>query len=346
MKLFAISPFPTDATSFYRGMGVMDHLETLFNGKLEIIKHRNDQNESNIKLWNELQAVDILFCQRPHSEKFLTIMEYFKKHFRRPIWIDYDDNLFELPKYNRAHKYYEQNLKTRDILLRCMKLADVITVTTVELQRYLAPIHPNVMVIPNAFPNYTVDISDRNPLPRENRIFWRGSGTHIGDVDYFKTEIQTAMSGNKDHKFTFVGSDISELYWFFDDTFFPNNIGNSELLDPLDPYDYLYNIKTVAAKACHVPLVYNLFNLSKSNVAALEAAWGGMAVIAPDWIEWDMPGVLKYKTKEDYLKQLNAVCRNEVDVEKLSNQTWQYICDNLLLTKVNVQRMKLIKSLL
>lgn len=345
MKLFAISPFPTDATSFYRGMGIMDHLESLFNGKLEIIKHKQDFDNSQIRLWLELQGMDILFVQRPHSEKFITIMEYFKKHFRRPIWIDYDDNLFEIPKYNRAHKYYEQHAKTKETLMRAMRLADVITVTTAELKRYLDPIHPNVVVIPNAFPNHTLDISMRKPVPRVDRLFWRGSGTHIGDLDFYKSQLQRVMAENKDHKFTFVGSDIAEAYWFFDDTFYPENGSNGQLLDPLDPYEYLHNITTTGAKAIHVPLVYNLFNLAKSNIAAMEAAWGGMAVIAPDWQEWQLPGVLKYKTKGDYYSLINAVCKNQFDIEKLSNETWQYICDNLLLTKVNVQRMKLIKAL-
>lgn len=345
MKLFAISPYPTDATSFYRGMGIMDHLESLFNGKLEIIKHKADFESSQIRLWLELQGIDILFIQRPHSERFITIMEYYKKHFRRPIWIDYDDNLFELPKYNRAHKYYERTAKTRENIIRCMQLADVITVTTPELKRYLDGMHPNVVVIPNAFPNHTIDISNRKPIARENRVFWRGSGSHIGDLDYYKSQIQRAMSENPDHRFTYVGSDMAELYWFFDDTFYPENTSNGQLLDPLDPYDFLFNIRLTGAKACQVPLVYNLFNLAKSNIAAIEGAWAGMAVIAPDWDEWKMPGVLNYKMKDDYYKLLNAICKNEVDVEKMSNDTWQYICDNLLLTKVNVQRMKLIKAL-
>ena len=341
-QLYVYCPFPQDATSYYRGMGVMADLQRKFNGKLEI-QYRRDGEA--VKLWNTFDFADVLFVQRPASPELVQMMQYFKEQYNRPVWIDFDDNLFELPKYNRAFKVYDQQT-TKDNVIKSIQLADVITVTTEELKRYISPMNPNVIVVPNAFNNATFDLSRRKNIERQNSVLWRGSDTHIGDVDYYHKEIQAVMADYPDHKFLFVGSDINGMYHIFDEAFNRNMMGNAHRLEPLDPNIFLNSIQALGSKFIHVPLVDNLFNRAKSNIAMIEGAWAGMAVIAPDWKEWQLPGVLNYNSPGDYYNLMSACLSGAIDYKAKAAETWQYVSENLTLTKVNMLRYKILKELL
>lgn len=341
-KMFAYCPYPQDSTSYYRGMGVMTDLKKKFNGKLTI-EHRKDGE--GVKLWNTFDDTDVLFVQRPASPDLVQMMDYFKKVYHRPVWIDYDDNLFELPKYNQAYKHYEKQ-EIKDNVMKCIQIADVVTVTTHELKRYLDPLNQNIIVVPNAFNNSTIDISRRANIERKNSAMWRGSGTHIGDVDQFKYEVQQIMIEHADHKFFWIGSETHQLYHVFDESFYPHSKGNAHKLEALDPNLYLLSIEQLGSKVVHVPLADNLFNRAKSNIALIEGSWAGMATIAPDWQEWQLPGTLLYKNNKDYYDLMNSALKGDIDVVKSASETWQYVQENLLLSKVNMLRMKILKELL
>ena len=52
------------------------------------------------------------------------------------VWIDLDDNYWEIPPLNRAHNFFDKDrLK---ILDNCLRLADLITVSTDPLNEYIS----------------------------------------------------------------------------------------------------------------------------------------------------------------------------------------------------------------
>lgn len=337
-KLYVIAPFPEDATSYYRCMGIIDHLEKLMGGTWEIIKHRKEQN---LRSWCDLQSADALFVQRPATAELLKIMQYYLQVYQRPIWIDFDDNLFEVPMYNHTRKFYNSDSESFGVMTAALDIADVITVSTLPLKNYLEgnmlKLIGKIVVVPNAFPDVYIDIKRRKPVERTNSVLWRGGNTHSGDLEFYKDEIIELIAGNIKTTFYFAGIDSHYLDGF---TFYPN----VTLLPGIDPNLYYINLQRFGSKCVMVPLVDNIFNFCKSNVAFIEATWAGMMTVARDFVEWNKPGVKNYEFRMDF-QALTQFCIDAFD-EDAVNQSWQYICDNLLLSKVNKQRAEILKNLL
>lgn len=189
-KLYCIAPFPEDATSYYRSMGVVDHLVTLMGSNWTVEKHRK---EDNLRSWLDLQSADVLFMQRPATAELLKIMQYYKEVYNRPVWIDFDDNLFEVPEYNHSRNFYNPNNESFTVMVTALKTADVITVSTqalkVYIERELPSCQGKVEVVPNAFPDVYIPVKRRKVVDRKPICFWRGGKTHTGDLDYYAESI-------------------------------------------------------------------------------------------------------------------------------------------------------------
>ena len=77
----------------------------------------------------------------------------------------------------------------------------------------------------------------------------------------------------------------------------------------------------------------------------MEATYFGAATVVPDFEEWMVPGATSYSDDATYYEAVSSIIRKEVNTERLVDQSWEYICDNLLLSKVNLKRINLINSL-
>ena len=98
MKLLYLSDNPNSATSFYRGAGVLKYLSIDY----DVL------NPNLIELtWSFMIQYDLVWIERPSSDRMLFICENFKK-IGIPIIVDYDDALFHIPSDNRAFHHYQQ----------------------------------------------------------------------------------------------------------------------------------------------------------------------------------------------------------------------------------------------
>jgi hypothetical protein len=165
---------------------------------------------------------------------------------------------------------------------------------------------------------------------------WRGGNTHTGDLDYFQTEINLLIREYSDHDFSFVGIDKHNVYKFLGKK-------NVTVLKGIDPNYYYLRLQNIGAKVLMVPLAPNQFNLAKSNVAFIEGTWAGMAVVAPNTLEWGKPGVSNYFERGTFYRTVEKCI--ESDQTKNVELAWQYICDNLLLSNVNNMRVEILKNL-
>ncbi len=95
-----------------------------------------------------------------------------------------------------------------------------------------------------------------------------------------------------------------------------------------------------------VPLVDNDFNRAKSNIAWLEGCFAGAAVIAPDFPEFQRPGVLNYSSPEQFGDVLGNAMIGNYDLKKLSEDGWAHIRKYELLTHRNQIRVNALKDLL
>lgn len=343
-RILACVPLDFDATSWYRSYGVFSNLRKNYIPDLGVQGFAGGGKRS----WAQLLGFDILFMQRPAYPEWLKVAEYMKKELNKKIWVDHDDNLFELPPYNRVRDTYTPVVKKA--MLDMMKIADIVTVSTPALQKYFIDNFAiESQVIPNAFnedvftmateynwlyPQGTPQIPSHRTV---ERILWRGSETHQADLMEHMEPLVNAMENRPNTFWEFMGFDP-----YFVTMRFPAE--KFKYYPPEDIMIYTKNLKQIRPQIVHVPLLEDGLNESKSNIAWMEATAAGAVTIAPNWPEWQKPGVINYNSIEHY----GELLMQPIDMER-NKERWQasrdYIMENLTLTKVNKQRFEIIKQL-
>ena len=323
MNILFFSPSETDACSFYRGVGPLSQLSR--RGHITL----NKTKEVN---WASIAGNDLCFMQRPYAKGHLEIAEIVRRQM--PLWIDYDDDLFNLPFSNPAYEHFTKNVES---LTKIINLASIITVTTSALadsiREHLAKDIP-IQVLPNAYNDYWFPIEPSSP--REKVVYWRGGETHAEDLLSIYGPLVEVASDCPDWTFIFQGM----CPWMFKDTF-PLKWLSSE-----DIMKFLPSIQHSIKPAIQiVPLADNKFNRSKSNIAWIEGTSAGAAVLAPDWPEWQHPGITNYTDADDFQSQLIRLITSEGARLHNASQSLNKVKDSLLLSQTNNQRQLIIDDL-
>ncbi len=314
-----------EASAFYRSTGIIHDLEHKGNYRINVIQW----NEIGID-WSVISNYDVIFMQRAWTQAALDVCRFAQKHKKR-IWIDWDDNLFQVNPENWKAYYTYTNPEIQKIMKQIIGLADVVTVTTDNLKAVLSSLNKNIKVIPNAFNDSMLCRSE--PCKRTNNIVWRGGEGHIRDLWINASPLNKALKNFPDWRFMFLGFPP----WFLDDH---SNMGYLAMADITIYYQALYDM---APSCLHVPLADNPFYRCRSNVAYLEASYAGAVAIVPGW--WDVQGALHYTDADGYYEALKSVLSGEVDVAVQNRIAWEYIMDELALSKVNMKRVEIIESL-
>jgi hypothetical protein len=330
--LFVVCPSPTDGTSLYRGMGPLSHLKRTAKTFEESIQLISADNAN----WAILSGVDGVFMQRPFTDSHIRLAKMCQTN-GKPLWIDYDDNLFKVPKDNPTHANYSQEKNMKNVAT-LLAMADYVSVSTEQLKKDYDVIRDSAKkypceVVPNAL-NELMFRSTQRDQPRNPLILWRGSNTHDRDLMTFKEQIQNAANANMNKTFTFIG----DPFWGFMD-YMPDNIIKA---DAVDPIEYFKVIDRIAPQLMIVPLCDHHFNRCKSNIAWMEAAFAGAAALVPDWEEWKVPGAVTYSGKSDFYEKLLDLILDEETCRRRADQSWQYIQENLTLRTVNRKRRSIL----
>ena len=321
-----------DATAYYRSSGVLPALERVAN--LEITMGQN-------LTWLNLVGVDLVFLQRPHGKQFLKVAELVKEA-NIPLVLDFDDDFFSVPFDNPTHGHYSNREIQKSVAMMC-NLADAIIVSTKHLKDKLSPTNKNIHVVPNALNDYLMSL--KRELPKREKCFiWRGGQTHQNDLMSHAEGIVGAArklsESDTPWPFVFVGYNP----WFVTGAMPPKF---TVLVEKLPMKEYLNFIKGAAATAFVIPLARNEFNLSKSNIAWLEATWAGSITIGPNTPEWRVPGCITTDGPRDMMEAILEVTKCESSAnEKLAANAWEYVCDTLLLSRVNEGRLTAFQSVL
>lgn len=329
-------PNAGDATSLYRGMGPLSEMRRQMGHDKLNITHTNEWH------WATINMADGIFMQRPYKAEDVTIAEVVKAQYK-PLWVDYDDDLFNVPTDNPAHSIYMEEA-TRHNIAKIISMADLVTVTTPHLKRQLEkgkrPLNKNIHVIPNALDFNMFPYRQQPPAPRNKVVLWRGSITHTRDVMAYTKQITSAVTDErfKEWVWRFVGDNL----WFLTDYLPKNNVVWSKAIDPIE---YMRHIYDICPTLIQVPLHESDFNKCKSNIAWIEGTFAGAATLAPDWEEWQAPGIIKYKNQAEYEENLKAMIAGEMDLAKNVQQSWEYINDNLSLAKWAGRRIELLKEI-
>lgn len=351
-------PVMTDGTSFYRGAGPLASM---------MLDGRGLNLETGQRIdWVWMRGVDAVFMQRPFSPDHVRIMSMAKLH-GKPVWVDYDDDLFTVPSSNPAHGMYRQQSVHHNIMTLITQ-ADVVTCSTEALRTKFVKIlehvqragdlndsvpHKNFspekfVVVPNAYDEELLNYGIRHwsePLPPATRtVMWRGSSTHDADLRLYTPAIAEAfLKAGEGWTMNFVGSP----FWQSIETLEARGIESKRLLvtETMDPIEYFHYIFHVQPALMIVPLVDDLFNRSKSNIAWIEASHAGAMTLAPDWPEWKRPGVLNYGSPKEFEEMLTKVLMGIYKREVLVGQSREYIRGELTLGHVNEKRWAVIERL-
>lgn len=326
VNLLAVIPNQTDATSFYRGGGPLQHLKRKYNINVNLVSQYN---------WFTTGFSDVVFMQRPFRQTDVQIAEM-AKSLNIPVWIDYDDDLFNLTTDNPAYEVYGQE-SIQNNIKKVMSLANFITVSTDDLkykaEKYLKG---KVMTINNAFNSHLIPrikSEKRNPL-----IMWRGSPTHHRDVTTLAQPIMELSHEYNNWGWEFIGDRL----WFMTDQM-PHE--RTIITEALDIIDYHQHIAVRAPSIFIVPLCNNTFNHSKSNIAWIEAIYAGAVCVAPDWPEWRRKGCLNYKDSEDFKDVMKELMDGKHNIEELNKQGEQEIIEKYNIDFTNEQRLAVLAAL-
>jgi hypothetical protein len=326
MEILFLTYDINDTNSFYRSAGIIKDLQRKIDHNITALQWGQVELD-----WSFISRFDLIMLQRPCTKESLSLCKYIKG-CNVKLWVDWDDDLFHVNRENKTFWLYGDP-ETQANMKQIISLADAVSVTTEYLKQVISNLNKNIFVIPNAF-NDSIFVRP-DVMPRQtNHLVWRGTDTHIKDLMTYGAEIDHVRESFKDWRFVFMGFDPWFLNEPFDWMYYPTQ----------DTIAYYGSLLKMTPAAMHVPLNNNVFNRCKSNVAALEATFAGAVCIAPSW--WNMPGTVPYSDQASYLEALRSVLTGEIDKVAHNLMAWEYIQDCLLLSKVNVQRIEVINSLL
>lgn len=329
IKIFANIPKADDGTSFYRGLGPLANLRQ---------RHLHDLHytHSNLPNWPELREADLVFMQRPfaHNHRDTALRT---KLCGRPLWVDFDDDMFSLSSDNAAYPIYNDPKISQNIKDIC-KMADAITVTNETLANLYSQWNKNTHIIENA---YDEDMfSWRDPVKKKKMVFWRGTMIHDRAFHKYANAIIDVARHNLDWDWYFFGG---APWWLLDEM--PEGVdvhwnhGEQHLLN-------YFNIEhSVEASIQFVLCLDRPFDRAKSNIAWIEASHSGRATLAPDWPDWRHPGCQNYGDEKEFYSQMCQMMKSSTlkdDAEK----SYAFIKEHLTLTEINKKRVKIIHSLL
>lgn len=328
IRMVANIPNPMDGTSFYRSGGILPQLMSIMP-ELEITPNPATYD------WFVFGFCDVLFMQRPYLDQHVQIAEM-ARSICVPIWIDYDDDLFSVPRSNPAHKVYSKVENQRNIA-KLLAMADTVSVSTHQLKHKYAKLNPDIRVIPNALNDFM--LTSRPEIePKKMVVNWRGSPTHEKDVAMYSHAIVDLAQKFPEWKWNFIG----HSFWGLIDAMPKGSVVECPAVDPIL---YWHLIGQLQPGLQIVPLEDNIFNRSKSNIAWQEAAYSGCGSLCPDWEEWRNPGALLYKNAGEFYSKLHDVLALKTNITELGLEAWSGVQEKYLLSNVNLQRKELLHQI-
>lgn len=327
ITIAVMCPQPEDPTSWYRGVGPLTRLS---------------QANPNIKLvfptavaWSQFIGADILFLQRPCAPDHFNAL-VLAKDMGIKVWCDIDDDNLSVGKDNPMYATYAQ-LPMKDALIKLARHCDVLTTTTEFMKRKYGIYNKNCLIIPNALDDKLLHLRQIPPGPRQKRVMWRGTSSHLRNLLTVGKQILSLSRKYEDWKFTFFGMDPIDL---------TDQMKNFEVVNTEYITNYMKVMCQLHAAILYYPLGANDHAQARSHISWLEGTFAGSQVVASKNAEFTRPGLLNFSTPDEFESVVDTIIGGGVDVDKNVEDGWAEIQDKYLLSKTNVLRMNIIESLL
>jgi glycosyltransferase involved in cell wall biosynthesis len=279
------------------------------------------------------------FCRDYDSYTKIISLSHSQK---KPVIIDLDDNLFELPSDHpdRLSGYYSDSLLPT---LQAVMDADLVTVASEPLRNYLLPFNQNIQVIPNYLDDALWKMSSKtnhNESGGKIIIGYMGGQTHKPDLLMVAPVLLQLMHEYPDR--------ISFHFWGIEA---PPGLEPNSQVDWYPPVFFRYDefanaFQAQSADIMIAPLCDNLFNSCKSSIKYLEYGAIGVAGIysrvAPfeNIIENGKDGLLA-SNFDDWLAGLIKLIESPELRDELVLNTQQKISQHWLLSTNAGKRIKI-----
>ncbi len=330
MKILLVTQDPENNISFYRGSGPLKRLAEQYPD----INYDIARPEFKLEL---LKEYDIVLITCPYTLGHIELIRAAVQHDVK-VWIDIDDLLTDIPVWNeRAFLEYKKH-PVEQVLNFALIHATFTTVSTQFLKDEFTlltnslQLKDNIYVVENAFDHEF--LNKPAPIGTSKEVLYRGGQSHNQDLWAYHKPILNAMVAHKDWTPHFVG--MNPIYI--------NEELNGTWTPQLSKPNYWKFLENNTAKILIVPLKDVAFNLGKSSIAWLEATYAGCAVLAPNWEEWQKPGVLNYTNGVDFEGKLKAMMSGRIKLEERVERSREYIMDCQTLLKVNETRWSLLEK--
>jgi glycosyltransferase involved in cell wall biosynthesis len=326
VRIALLCPILDDPTSWYRGIGPWDTL----------CKENDWQLTFPTALtWAALKGVDVLVLQRPALPEHFGMLVLAKNMGVRVI-VDFDDDNLSVPRDNPTYPQYCQ-MPIKEAILNLARHCDVLTVTTQFLKEKYGIYNKNTVIIPNALDNELLKRRQLLTGDRENKFVWRGNGSQVKNLS---TVSQCILNVNKkypDYRFVFFGFEPFDL---------TEQLKNHECPPAMPLADYFNALCHFHGKCLIYPLHYQDHSQARSHISWIEGTYANMAVLAYKNAEFTRPGCLNYSSLTEFQDTLEAIIRNEVDIQFHVEQSWNEIQEKYLLSHTNKKRFEIVQALL
>jgi glycosyltransferase involved in cell wall biosynthesis len=263
----------------------------------------------------QVAGIDVLSLQRPAGKGGARLLEQLAGHVK--LIYETDDDMLQADPSGLPHLYDE---RMKESIRRCMRLADMVSVSTDYLAEQVAPYNDNVRVLPNYIQAKLISEAEmwRSQLSADRPLLigWQGGTTHLIDMVTVAEPLREVLEAHPDVHVHFAGFDYSPLIG--------RGNGLPGTIDPdrchwsnWQPNVWEHYRATSHFDIAIAPLADVPFNRSKSHLKALEAAAMGQPIIAADLLPYRgfvVDGVTGYlvSSKEEWKARLTELV-NDAD---------------------------------
>jgi len=212
----------------------------------------------------ELNGVDVLALQRPAGRSGARLLEKYMGRGTKLVY-ETDDDMLNVDSSGLPHLAAEQ---ARESVRRCLRLADMVTVTNEYLAETIRPYNDNIRILPNHVKAGLLTLN--RPKADRVTIGWAGGTSHLVDMIEIEEPLRNVLTRNPDVGMHFIGHDLSPLLrdlrgrarW----TGWQHDVG---------AYYKLVDFDIAIAPSADIP-----FNRAKTWLRALEMAAMGIPIVA------------------------------------------------------------------
>jgi processive 1,2-diacylglycerol beta-glucosyltransferase len=273
-----------DGCGFYRVQTPGKYLNKCDDIHYKITTEYNLQN---------IEWADLIVLQKQSNPKAIPFIEHALSRGKK-IVTEVDDDYFNIPTWNPAHKHYQD--KADDVSI-FYKKSHALTVTTEHLAHQLSTFNQNSFVIPNYIDFNYIDKVSKNPnksrnikfLDKTNNVLdkdycfklmnerftigWGGSPTHLKDLEQATDALIKICQENKNILVVMMACTTDRII---------KEIPSDQLLliAPVPIFLYYDILSSIKLDLAICPIEDNIFNRSKSNLKFLEFSSFGFPCVA------------------------------------------------------------------